>query len=417
MNNIFEHRLRWLLHMFVCISFVLLPWQTVWIVEQTVVNGFISPFNTLLIYASELVVYGAILIWLVLRVRFGISKIHASPRLLIVTLFFLVIIVSLMRAENPWLVIQALSWFSASVFLALSLIHNESGIYAKLLCVSLIISGVLGMYQFAFQRIDGSVLLGISEQSVDISGTSIVMHQGERLLRAFGSFPHPNIFGGYMAVLMLISGVYMSRFGWLSKVGFLMGWIGVLISFSRSAFLMACVVVFVLFMHKEIRTRIYSILPACAIFLLLFLWQFGDVFAQRVTIRNEREVQSVDERMNGFRDGLSIVRSHVWLGVGLHNYTNALRTMDPIKKGFELVPVHNVFILVLVELGFVMMVLCGWLIFALRKNVFWRVLSVALCILFPALMFDHYVWSLYAGIMMSGVVYAMSSILNTKSFR
>jgi len=102
----------------------------------------------------------------------------------------------------------------------------------------------IGLGQVIFQQ-----PLGVPAElalSPDLSGASVILTDGLRWLRAYGLTYHPNVLGGFMVVGILLGlPLIGSRSG---RIIWWLLWLGLFISFSRSAWIAAAVMVPVLFL-------------------------------------------------------------------------------------------------------------------------------------------------------------------------
>ncbi len=108
---------------------------------------------------------------------------------------------------------------------------------ALALLSGLLLQAAIGLVQFGAQHHLGLSALG--ELPIDLAypGVSVISAGGPPLIRLYGLSGHPNVIGGYAAVALLLGvGVLRERrtFWWLM---WLIGLIGLLLTFSRSAWL------------------------------------------------------------------------------------------------------------------------------------------------------------------------------------
>ena len=99
---------------------------------------------------------------------------------------------------------------------------------------------------------------------------------------------------------------------------------------------------------------------------------------------------SKTERVASWKQGFSVWKNNPILGTGIGNYTIESRELNSQ-------PTHNIFLLVLVELGIV-----GFVLYFLIWQKFWKNKNErSLLLLFLIIgLFDHYLWSLYSGQML-----------------
>jgi O-antigen ligase len=131
---------------------------------------------------------------------------------------------------------------------------------------------------------------------------------------------------------------------------------------------------------------------------LIFSWVLHETVLPRFESRIIESEHSVSERVQSFEDAGGVIREkNSWLGVGGGNFTAALIQGEPERPLWSIQPVHNVFVLVLVELGVVGVVLFVALSFfvcllcASKKEM--RISLAVFGVLFLSLCFDHWLWS------------------------
>lgn len=70
---------------------------------------------------------------------------------------------------------------------------------------------LIAIFQFIFQKSIGLFFLGESRISPSILGVAKIEHAGEKLIRGYGSFAHPNILGAFL-LLALTCGIFLLVF-------------------------------------------------------------------------------------------------------------------------------------------------------------------------------------------------------------
>ncbi|MDP2692998.1 MAG: O-antigen ligase family protein [bacterium] len=277
---------------------------------------------------------------------------------------------------------------------------------------------MLGFWQFVNQRTFGFKLLGLVKHPVYEAGTSIV-NAGDfgRWIRAYGAFSHPNVLGGYLIISLILTILLLStsknkRLITMFRVFILFDAVGIFLTFSKSAWLSLLLTLFVVYIfatsgdHKKILKAITPI----AVIGLLLLVLYRPLVATRVFQKTSNEIESTTDRMQGYSESLDIIQNNALLGVGISNYTFAVRNIDKNRNIWEYQPVHNVPLLILAEIGIIgLLLLFGVFLFYIKffgKNtsvntLFW------LFPLTPFLLFDHFFWSSYIGILLFGAFVAL----------
>ncbi|MCG2694086.1 O-antigen ligase family protein [Candidatus Parcubacteria bacterium] len=158
------------------------------------------------------------------------------------------------------------------------------------------------------------------------------------------------------------------------------------LTFSRSAWLgLVAVLIYYSFKNfdnKDIRKFfIFSILSIAS--LSFIFWPF---VTSRVKSEGYLESKSNIERVASWREGLELWTQNPLFGIGIGNYTIGL----PKPYGQ---PSHNIFLMVLAELGAV-----GFLLYLALWRKLWKSgLHSVLILFFIIGLFDHYLWTLYSG--------------------
>lgn len=274
----------------------------------------------------------------------------------------------------------------------------------------MLISSFFGVMQIWTQEVGANKWLGISGQLPWQPGASVLETLAGRLLRGYGIFPHPNIFGGLSALaIILFLSVKQSLPDWLKSKYIFLAVIAILLiglwsSFSRSAWLGLIFGLAILIYQKKIPIRLILWIAALAVLLNGIWYQFS---LDRVMLNNRLEKKSLIDRVVALETAKTIVQSHPWLGVGLGKFTTAAESVLKNSDPRYIEPVHNVYALVVGELGIV-----GVLIIVLLVvRGFYRLDTWAYPILVTILIigfFDHYWWSITSARLAVALVIALS---------
>jgi O-antigen ligase len=280
----------------------------------------------------------------------------------------------------------------------------------------LLIHAAVGVPQFLLQHFIGlGVRFGELPVRPQDNWVSVVFAGSARLLRVYGLSGHPNILGGHLAAgLILSSGVlwvWPRLWRALIVVAWALVWALLLLAFSRSAWLGAVlgaaggVALLLRGRHIDRRhARLLLTLTCVAIGLTLaFVLLFYPFLINRVDVSDQPfESFSISQRGVMIEATAQLYRLHPLPGVGLANFIVASRQVTP--GGFALDWVHNVPLLILVELGVVglglslamigSMLVVGWRRWRARSITPWQaVLGGTLICLLAIMMFDHYIWT------------------------
>jgi O-antigen ligase len=314
------------------------------------------------------------------------------------------------------LALLGLAWFAVGL----------APVSAAWLALGLVFSGclqaALAVVQFATQQPVVPESLGLPwlpSADVSIGGTPVVLDpSGDRLLRAFGTFPHPNVLGGYLAIALVLLPLLASsrRRAWLClPVGLLLA-AGLLVSFSRAAWLAAAIGLGIWWFSAFGRRRAGHIRPVWAgiarrpwtvlvvagalvvVAAALLASPVGGVIGVRLSPRpaNDLERGSIEQRLSLDRSALSLIKRHPTLGVGAGNFGEA-----SLEAGLQAIfgePAHSVPLLIVAEMGvpgaLAGLVLAVGLLLGLRRN---PAGLAGCCALGVLMLLDHYAWTMALG--------------------
>jgi len=406
----------------------LLPFQTVFLLREPFIDGEKWQYGTITIYGTDVVLFLIIIFFVIsggyIRKMYDVgfrnyekegsdswvsilkSKIiHHKPSVLLITLILW------SGLSVFWAGDQVLAgYFFVKLLLGVSLfflVHSfDSSVIKKVIFVLLaagVIQSGIGIGQFLYQYSPESSLLGMSAHKASQAGSSVLKIDGGRFLRAYGTFPHPNLLGGFLgAVLMFGSMYYVSSIryekSWkcLGEIAFTLSgllvlFLGLILTFSRTAWLGAGlgIVVIGLYAFRQedswIRGRFLKIFLAFGLASLVF----GSVLYNQIsprfdTVTIERE-GSVSERVASLRDAEVLIVEQPIIGVGAGNFTAEIMQLQPERPVWSIQPAHNVFVLVWSELGLIGLILFGLFLFQVvtrsNKN---AIFSIALLVLVPS---------------------------------
>src|SRR3989338_3395465 len=193
-------------------------------------------------------------------------------------------------------------------------------------------------------------------------GASVVELADGRWLRAYGTFPHPNILAGFLALgILLAAQWYVRRYHHFDRVLALTCGIcaslGLTFSFSRSGGLAAVFGVLVWLLnvfyrrHWQDAMRISRFIGLAFVVAGVAFFVALPAYQVRVSGEGRLEKKSYVERQAFFREGMSGVLEALPIGVGIGHATVKSSRTVPTRPGWDYQPVHNIFLLSLLELG------------------------------------------------------------------
>ncbi|KKQ06180.1 MAG: O-antigen ligase-related protein, partial [Candidatus Moranbacteria bacterium GW2011_GWF1_36_4] len=456
----------------------LLPWQGVWIWREPFVGGFKWEYGTVGVYLVDIfivlfLVLGMVKYFKDFNFKFSIfnfktifnDKIFNFKNFILNTLYLLLVwsFISILWSPDKTLAF----YFSFKLFLAIGLFWTVRRIdfsWRKFIFILMLVGalqGALAIGQFLTQSDFSSTLLGTSWHIVSSGGTSVIEMPGGRWLRAYGTFSHPNVLGGYLAIVLLlvvnfqfsifnfqsILNALISKFRnsdliqnfrqkrislWLTKLeignynyvlrltSYVLIFSGLVVSFSRSAWIVFAIGFILLFLFQREKRR--ELVKLAVVFLgvgLIWLTAFSPLFFSRIAGEERLEKKSFDDRSTYVLQSKEIIKENFWLGVGAGNYTKAVADKNPQKPIWKIQPVHNVFLLVWSELGIIGLILfLGVLFFSVQTALRLSLVSGILLSTFYFLFFiDHWLWTSHFGIIFFFLVLGLIILSEKYGFR
>ncbi len=317
---------------------------------------------------------------------------------------------------------------------ALFLIFATGYVPKEKIALALTAAGLLQTFfavqQFFGQEIFANSWFGIAAHSAMTLGDSVVEGSGFRILRAYGSFPHPNMLGAFQGVsflcgLYLYSTAIIRRQRIVLFISSMLILFGLLITFSRGAW-------FALFFCSVSAALAVALIPRfrqriSANYMFFFLAGvlaavsiFTFVYWQPVSVRlglqgNARlETLSFEERTSYLANAFALIGTHPF-GVGIGQYVPFFIDRDADRglraPMYTYQPVHSHFVLLFTELGFFGFIFFLGFIFSLVLYVLkqgdWSSVAV-MAFLFVAGLFDHYFWTFQSGMLLWWVASSFS---------
>ncbi len=406
---------------------LVLPLETRWIIHNYHISGWNIEYLSVSLYIVDLLILG-IGGLMIIRARVGavqstsfIASIKQNSYIYILTIVLLVL--SIFVSNNS--LITWYYWFRILLTLIFIWILYTSGIDRRRLALMIVISAtifsLLALFQFVSQVTSENKWLGLAWHDSMSPGTSVVAGMDYRLLRPYGGLPHPNILGGFL-VLSCILGFwlitqYINKFNYLYYFLIMAYYINLSVlwfTFSRSAILASFIVFisYIFFIYKNIFVkRIWGHLFFSVIFVIILSFIFQDAWMNRVIIDTSLENMSLVERGKYFDWSMDMISKYPLLGVGIGQHVFVALNLYPGLSGWVYQPVHNIYLLILTEIGIIGMVLLCWLFYLLFKKIdkfkFQFKFSIVslLCLALLILgIFDHYLWTLHFGVLMVSFV-------------
>ncbi len=402
---------------------ILAPFGTRYVFHWGGIAGASSEYGTISLWASQILVMVYVLAVFISSADWKKQISWSSTPTRLLGLFVGLVYLSGLFATNQLDSLQHADWIILVVALILAIkVHQpHPNLIPGSLVAGSIIQSAFIFYQAITQQVLASTWLGVAAHLPAELGTSVVVSESTRWLRAYGTFAHPNLAGFYLAVALLAGIILYSRLSTprikLVLLIFLdLITVALILTFSRTAWLSAAFGLGVLlWLHlKNFQKSDHNILNlqkllpfftvfATAAVAIILAWPLVHT---RATATGQLEQQSINERSTYTQDAINLIKHHPLIGVGPGQMPAAIHDqIDPHRDGWSYQPVHNIPLLLLAELGTISVAILIFILFHFLKTI--PLLNPFIFLLIPPLLLDHYLWSFWPGILLSAVLIAI----------
>ena len=415
----------------------LLPIQTRYIYYYGKINGGSWEYGTLSLYATELLLWLIAVLYAVFIFRNKESiKVFTKDKLkkgwkffLFVFLYLILNVAMVLTSLDPQIsymqFIRVLGAFALVVIVVGR--GAAEGMRIKMLFalwLSAVVQAVLGGWQFLIQKVYGTKWLGLASQDPSDVGVNVVEFGDERWMRSYGSLGGANPLGAYLAVVFVLGIILRVKYcktklhNYLVTAGQCIILSGLLLSFSRGAWIAVVVgVILLTYFAKQcikqletyVRQLVYYI-----IILLVAIIILAPIFVARFNLDNRLEQFSIDERKAQLSLSAQLIGGRQMFGTGMGNYTLALLQQSPQYSSLYYLPVHNVYVLMLAEIGIIIFAFYFIIYLFFIKNIWLtnRLYIAVVVVLLVTAIFEHWSWSLYVGLYFWFLVWALGLSTN-----
>ncbi|MBD3156196.1 hypothetical protein GF369_00025 [Candidatus Peregrinibacteria bacterium] len=376
-------------------------------------GGNFNPFTSVFYYLADIVFLLALIAWGVSLVRGEYKKKLTYGKWLIGVILLALIIVgewSVFVAEDQFLSLLALLRLVQMIVMYFYMANDVTNrqTVMNVFIASVSVQAVIALLQYVTQGSLGIHVLGESVLSPTLPGVAKMNIDGVNTMRAYGTFPHPNIMAGYLVTAIMFTFYHIRKKEYIAYPVLVLLLAALLLTFSRSAMLALFIAGLFFVSVKEVKISLkYILLGVSLLGLFIVIVNAEQTILHKLLFVDRA---SFDQRVFYFSIAKSMMYAHP-LGVGLSNFTLLMPDYTFLKLApWDYQPVHNMYMLLANELG-----LPGFIIFALllvvlavylfstyiqRKQ---RHRGMGLYILATLIalaiigLFDHYLISLYQG--------------------
>lgn len=272
--------------------------------------------------------------------------------------------------------------------------------------ISIIVQSAISISQYINQGSLGGIFYFLGERSFSgaTPGIANVSLDGDLILRAYGTFSHPNVLAGFLLLFLvfILFNLSLKRSqDILPVVSIILGTTALFLTFSRIPILLWIISIFIFIISRikvgfKEKIMLASLIIIALITSIVFYAPFYIRFMQTSFFE-----ESFALREKLILDGFaSFFRSPV-IGVGLNNYFSSTVLYS---NTLVLQPVHNIFILILIQTGIIGFIFSIWGLYKTYKKILAKKIIYLKLIFFWILLigfFDHYLLTLQQGQLMT----------------
>jgi hypothetical protein len=324
------------------------------------------------------------------------------------TLLILFVVFNIWFATSPWVAVY--KWVKVAEFVGLGwyIIKTRPDLswVTFPLSIGVLYSSVLAITQFILQHSVGGPLWLLGERSFTVTTPGVArLDVPQLLLRPYATFPHPNVLGGFLAVLLPVMMHNTKRKKLYDLLTITVGLLALCITFSRSAWIVGGVAIALSsarIMNYEFRIMKKALFAGFVLFIILY-----SLFMIQGSLTIQRTDESFERRIELNQAAIRIWQHSPLVGAGLGNFLVELPKFTDAREVNFLQPTHNIYLLLLSETGMVGLVLFLWLVWrgilgnADNKGNMRRISLIVLLVLG---LVDHYPVTLQQGQLLLTVV-------------
>lgn len=278
---------------------------------------------------------------------------------------------------------------------------NKLSSWLMLWVVPFVCIACMAVYEIVSGQSLGLWVVGNWDFSVLTPGIARIHFFGHTLLRPYTVFPHPNVLGGIALVFLFLFVTFLPAHEKLGRfsvrhIGIFCGWLLVLISFSRSAWVGGILGLVTVLIQKRNEVRV----PRWVFILGVSSLVIVIPYISQVSVHDP----AISERLELMKRSWDMILEQPLLGVGNGNFTLALKDFRTAERQILLQPVHVVWLLIASEAGIItaFIYVMGWVailgVLLRNREDTQSIVLVAIWGVIGIIGFaDHYWWSLSVG--------------------
>ena len=346
------------------------------------------------IYLTDILAFFLIILNLKTLIRLLIQK----KILVLISLLFINILVSQFPPISLYRYIKILE------LLAIYFVFKESRLPKSTLLYGFLIGGIFELFLATIQFVNKHSLQGLlyffGERPLNLTlpGIAKASLNGVEILRPYATFSHPNSLSGfYLLVYFFILTAKKIPDSLSKKILLLVSSLLVFLSFSKVAIATFLLLNFIYLWRSSLKKNC----RLCFISRILIISIVSLLFLQAKT-----DPLTLQKRLLLTKNSLAIIGQRPFFGVGLGNYLLAQQQFPQRFTDFLNQPVHNLFLLLLSEVGALLIVVIFIIFFQEFKKAVKNFPYLFAVVLLTG-SFDHYWLSLQQNFLLIGVIFGM----------
>ena len=340
----------------------------------------LTEFGALFLYLSDILIVILLALWLYKSLFQKKLKIKKLTALTISFLSFgLFLTLSLFSSKNLTISFYFLVKISLLIgfyyYIRLKIKKDELVNVYKIIFMGSIVQSLIALGQYIKQGSLGLRYLGESVVAPNLYGVAKIDFLGQKIIRSYGTFSHPNI----LAVFLLVS---ICCVLWLvlkhKKPVYLIGLpilvLGLILTFSRTTVFLGLIFFLLFFFYSWLKAKPLNfsrkmVTGSFSVFLssvIAVFIVFSPLLIQRFNI--QKEDQAVSLRVFYNNAAFNIIKKSPLTGVGLGNFIIKLREIYPSLASWQYQPVHNIYLLIFSEIGLFGLIAFLFILFLIFKD-------------------------------------------------
>jgi O-antigen ligase len=323
------------------------------------------------------------------------------------TLLFFWVGLNILWAINPQIALLKFLKFGELGLFIYFLATNQNINVQKLILNPLLISSevvsMVGIIQFLKGSTLGGIFYFLGERhfNLETPGIALVSLAGKNYLRAYSFFSHPNSLAGYLLVIMILVFFFAKK----QRFYLIPLLVCFFLTFSKGAFLTLALITLFTLVFPKIKKQSKSALQKMVMGILASLiFVSGAMFIKNWSGWLDTDKLTVNERMYLIQVSEKLILERPIFGLGLNNFVLGV----PARL---LQPVHNIYILSIVEGGVIGLALLMFLLFKLLRQSLktgYYPLFLSLLVILVTGLFDHYWFNLQQNLLMASLVFGLT---------